>query len=358
VTSWQQVGRGAAALGVAGGVAAVGAALGLAAERSAVGRTLRARDPYAEEPFGTLRGTPFVVVASDGVELHAEVDESRPHRSSDVTVVFCHGYALNLDVWHFQRRDLAGAARLVLWDQRSHGRSGRSEPDRVSIDQLGRDLEHVVDALVPRGPIVLVGHSMGGMTVLALARRRPDWFGERVVGAALLSTSAGGLSEVTLGVPGAAGRTAHKLAPSVVSSLARQPSLVERTRRVGSDLGFVLTKRYSFGPNVPPSLVELTADLNAATPIEVVAHFLPIFDVHDEIAGLGAFGRVETFVLGAQLDLLTPVEHARHLVRHIPTAEYLEIEDSGHMAFLEHHEQVTPRLRGLVERVAPRAATG
>ena len=51
-----------------------------------------------------------------------------------------------------------------------------SEPDNDSIDQLGRDLAAVLDTLAPRGPIVLVGHSMGGMAVLALAAQRPELF--------------------------------------------------------------------------------------------------------------------------------------------------------------------------------------
>ena len=44
---------------------------------------------------------------------------------------------------------------------------------------------------MPEGPIVLVGHSMGGMTIMALADAHPELFGDQVLGVALLSTSAG-----------------------------------------------------------------------------------------------------------------------------------------------------------------------
>jgi pimeloyl-ACP methyl ester carboxylesterase len=353
VTSWARAGRVGGLVGAAAGLAAAGAAVGLAAERFVMDRAKQGPDPYADEPFGALRGTPYVVVASDGVELHAELDEPRGAAGAlDVTAVFCHGYALNLDTWHFQRRDLAGVGRLVFYDQRSHGRSGRAPAASVSLAQLGRDLEHVVEALAPDGPVVLVGHSMGGMTLMALAGQRPHWFGDRVRGVALIATSSGGMDTVTLGVPGAVGRAAHRLAPQIVTSLARQPTLVDRTRRAGSDLGHVLTKHYSFGPDVPPSLVAFTADLNAATPIGVIADFLPLFDVHDEEAALAAFHRVETLVVGAARDELTPVEHSRTIVRAVPDAEYLELDDAGHMVLLERHEQVTERVRGLLERVA------
>ena len=111
-----------------------------------------------DEPLGTLRGHELIVLASDGVPLHVEIDGPD---TAPVTIIFCHGYTLNQDCWHFQRRDLADY-RLVFWDQRDHGRSGRAEPDGATIDQLGADLKAVIDATVP-GPatVVLVGHSMG-----------------------------------------------------------------------------------------------------------------------------------------------------------------------------------------------------
>ena len=160
-------GRAAGTVGAALGVAAVGAAVGFAAERYVVGRSLRRDDPYADERLGSLRGVPRTVETADGVLLHVEVDGDT--NTSPLTVVFTHGYALNQDSWHFQRRDLAGRARLVFWDQRSHGRSGRAPDGSVTFERLARDLGEVIDQTVPDGPLVLVGHSMGGMTVLALA---------------------------------------------------------------------------------------------------------------------------------------------------------------------------------------------
>ena len=65
--------------------------------------------------------------------------------------------------------------------------------------QLGRDLETVLAVMVPRGPVVLVGHSMGGMTVLSHARQFPQHYRTRVVGAALISSAAEGVSRSPLG---------------------------------------------------------------------------------------------------------------------------------------------------------------
>ena len=88
-----------------------------------------------------------------------------------------------------------GRARLILWDQRGHGRSGWTKLTSATIDRTGRDLGQVLDATVPNGPVVLAGHSMGGMSILALARQRPELFGDRVVGVLMMATSAGGLVE-------------------------------------------------------------------------------------------------------------------------------------------------------------------
>jgi pimeloyl-ACP methyl ester carboxylesterase len=349
-------GRAAGVTGALLGLAAAGAAVGLAAERYVVGRSLRGRDPFADEPFGSLRGDPLVVTAGDGVELYAEVDE--PSADGALTVLFSHGYALNLDVWHFQRRDLRGTARLVFWDQRSHGRSGRAPEGSVSFQRLADDLGAVLDAAAPTGPVLLAGHSMGAMTVMDLLARRSELLDDRVVGVAFVATSAGGLREVTLGVPGPAGRLAGRLAPGVVSGLARQPDLVERGRRAGSDLGFVLTKRYSFADDAPASLVEFTAQLNAGTPIGVIAEFLPVFATHEQREGLGLLRDVDTLVVGAGRDLLTPVAHSREIARRLPHARYVEVPDSGHMVLLERHEVVTAHLRAQVDRIRATTVAG
>ena len=81
---------------------------------------------------------------------------------------------------------------MVFYDQRGHGQSGAAPPSTYTVAQLGRDLETVLAVMAPRGPVVLVGHSMGGMTVLSHARQFPQRYGTRIVGAALISSAAEG----------------------------------------------------------------------------------------------------------------------------------------------------------------------
>lgn len=344
---------------VAAGALAAGAALGAVVERSLL-RATGALDPGdMPDDFGSIHGEERTVVAGDGTELHVEVDDlPMGHQPGDVTVVFAHGYALNLDSWHFQRKALRGRARLVLYDQRSHGRSGRADFDTHHVDQLGSDLASVIAAVAPEGPLMLVGHSMGGMTIMALAAQHPEVFEDRVYGVALIATTAGGLSSGMLGLPPGVGAVFHRVAPAVAAALARRKGLVERTRWSSSDLGLLLTRLYSFGSSSTAAANRFVASMVSATPVDVVAEFLPALQEHDKRDVLHVFENVELLVIVGDTDRLTPREQSDEIVRRLPGAEYVVVSDSGHMLTLEKHEEVDAHLVSLLERVQRDAALG
>lgn len=388
-------------LGVGLTAAAVGAAVGLAAERAAFGRPLlpgrrRGEDEDEDPGFGTLRGAVRVVVADDGTPLHVEVDEldlegapaegraddgsppassrteghgsvrsSRGGRHSRTgrharsnrtgqqppapTIVFCHGYALTMDSWHYQRAAFRGRYRMVFWDQRGHGRSGPGPDGSATIDQIGSDLGAVIDAVAQEGPLVLVGHSMGGMTVMSLAAHRPELVAERVIGVALVATSAGGLGETDYGLA-RFGRMVNKLAPTAFKLMARTPRMIERTRRIGSDLETFMVKRYSYASDVPEALVRFTAQMIASTRVEVISDFMPTFGRHDKREALAVLDGREVLVLVGDADLLIPSAHSLDIVAGLAGAEHVVVPQAGHLVMLEHPSVVTPHLLDLVER--------
>jgi pimeloyl-ACP methyl ester carboxylesterase len=343
--------RSAGLVGAVAGAVAVGAAAGLAAERYAVGRTRLRPDPEALEAFGRLPADrTLTVTADDGVALH--VEEVGPADAA-LTVVFCHGYTQELAVWHYQRQALAQdlPGKLVFWDHRSHGRSGRSAPERATIDQLGHDLRAVLDATAPRGRVVLVGHSMGGMTIMALADSHPELFGERVVGVALLSTSTGKLTQAAFGLPAVVTPVGTRVLPWLTRGIRKQPKVFERGRRLGTDLAFLATRRYAFGAkDVSPALVEFVERMTAATPVDVIAEFYDTFVDHDKLAALGVLGDVETLVLVGSKDLVTPPDHSSVMAEAVPDAQLVVVEGAGHMVQLERAPLVTLHLRALVRR--------
>ncbi|ADB35043.1 alpha/beta hydrolase fold protein [Kribbella flavida DSM 17836] len=360
-----KAGRTAGLIGAAVGVLAAGAAAGVAVERQVIGRRSSQRAQLEAEPFGSLRGTPHVFTADDGVELYVEVDalkrsrRQEPQRRKlrnqdampeDLTLIFAHGYGLNMDCWHFERRDLAGIGTMVFYDQRSHGRSGRSPKENVSIDQLGRDLYGILQKFAPSGPVVLIGHSMGGMSIMALAEQHPELFGDRVIGVGLCSTSAGGLDRVPIALPGRIGMMVRTLATPTVAALARIPDVVERSRKAGTDISYLLTRKYSFGSEVPPAFTEFVNEMIAATPISVIAEFYPIFSLHDKTGALEPLQKVECVVIGGDNDHLTPFAHSEQIVRHVPGAELVEVKNCGHLGLIEHHREFTAALLGMIER--------
>jgi pimeloyl-ACP methyl ester carboxylesterase len=335
---------------LAAGVVAAGAALGAVTERALISRTARPNRP-SDEALGTLRGDIHELELGDGTVLHVEIDECDPSISPPVTVIFCHGYSLNLDSWHYQRDALRGKARLVLYDQRSHGRSSRAEFDTHHVDQLGVDLHAVIERFAPDGPLMLVGHSMGGMTIMALADQYPDLFAERIYGIALLSTTAGGLTNVSLGLPDFVGRAVQQIAPIAAASLARRKDAVERGRRGTSDLALILTRLYSFGSLASEQAGEFVAQMIAGTPIDVLAEFLPALHDHDKRSVLPQFQNAEVLVIVGSADRLTPVAHSQDIVRYVPGADFVVIENGGHMVNIEFHEQVDELLIELLHRV-------
>ena len=66
------------------------------------------------------------VTADDGTVLHVEVERCTAGTTRPLTVVLCHGYALNAGLVALPAAGAAGSPRLVLYDQRSHGRSQRA----------------------------------------------------------------------------------------------------------------------------------------------------------------------------------------------------------------------------------------
>ena len=290
------------------------------------------------------------VVTDDGVRLHVEVDGDE---NSPLTVVFAHGFTARLVEWDLQRAALRDRARLVLWDQRGHGRSGWTRLTKATIDRTGRDLGEVLDATAPTGPVILAGHSMGGMSVMALARQRPELFGDRVKGVFLLATSAGGLVET--GVLGLFVKLVRKL--RLLSLYLRLLQLVapvlERFRRRGTRLGRRVTRRLLFGrDDADLANVRLVQNLLEETPYPVAMAFYATFLDHDETESLEVLRRVPVTVVAATHDRLTPAAHGRRIAEAIgENAELVVVPGAGHSVNLTRTDVVDRALLDLVDRV-------
>ncbi|WP_219418437.1 alpha/beta fold hydrolase [Pseudonocardia nigra] len=346
----------------AAGAAVTGVAVGVAARkrsRIAADRRRLATEltEGASGPGELPVGESSSVTADDGMRLSCEEIEA-PGGDAALTVVLVHGFALDRRTWHFQRRSIAEltdpAVRLVLFDLRSHGRSERAPEESCTIEQLGHDLDAVIRALAPEGPLVLVGHSMGGMTVMALAEQHPELFEERVVGVALVATSAGevasaGLSGTLL--------SRHNPLTRGVGVLARlQPKLVETLRRAAGDVIWALTRSYAYGDrNVSPWLVDLVDKMISANAVDALTDFADTVNSHDRLAALPALAGCEVLVAAGDADRVIPVSHSDVIAAELPDATLVRFPGVGHLPMLEQPEKMDEALIELLRRSAARA---
>lgn len=349
--------------GIGVGLAAAGATAAVSVVADRLARSLQtAKALDSVDTYEVEASEEVVVLANDGVPLHVEIDEPvGPHPetangAAAPTVLFSHGYTLSLRSWVFQRRALKEAGyRIVLWDQRGHGRSGAGSKESYEIDQLGLDLYAVISAVAPRGPLILVGHSMGGMTQMSLAAHHPMLIRDRVIGVAFVATSPGGISAVHWGLGKLLGKAVHRLGPFAVGQLAGRQRLVSSVLKAGREVEEYFVNLYSFASPVPLSVVRLTADMIFKTRMEVISDFFETFDKHDKREALEQYIGVETLVLNGVQDMLTPPAHSDEIVRLIPGAEHVLVNDAGHLVMLEHGDVVSEQLRLLIRR-AERAA--
>jgi len=338
--------------GLLAGVAGISTVAGLSATK-ALRRRRMINDVYEGEDFKLLdadRGC--VVTTPDGTSL--VVREVGPV-TAPLTIVFAHGFCVRMGSFHFQRTALAAPrgdqvrgdqVRMVFYDQRGHGQSASAATETYTVPQLGLDLETVLAVMVPVGPIVLVGHSMGGMTVLSHARQFPQRYPRRVVGAALISSAAEGLSRSPLG------ETLQNPALEAVRFAARYaPRVVHRTRGAIRSLIRPIIRDASFGgADVSPSLVEFSQAMIHGTDIATLVEFLHALEVHDETAALPVLAQIPTLIACGGRDLLTPAKYSEEMAAVLPDSELVIVPGAGHLVQLEVPDVINDALLRLVER--------
>lgn len=349
--------------GLVGGalaLAAGGVAAGLELEKRVISKRIGVRAGFDAEPVRPLRSAGPTVRTPDGVRLHTEIDEVGPDGPDPdlgpdpPTLVWVHGYALNLDCWHFQRQHFRGRVRQVFYDQRSHGRSSRAAGSTCRVPQLAEDLRQVLAELTDDAPVVLVGHSMGGMTIMHLAVEYPELFGPQVTAVALFSTSAGEMAAVSP-IRAVPGRAFARVAPPLLAGLNRIPELVERGRRASTDLSYVVTRRLAFGSDVPVRYVEFVSEMLGDIPLEVIADFYPTFAELDEYRAFEVLRRVPCAVVGGRDDAFTPIEHTEKIIKLLPQAVAVRVPQCGHLGLIEHHEVFSRAVDSLYVAVADQA---
>jgi pimeloyl-ACP methyl ester carboxylesterase len=349
--------------GVTGGVA-VGAAIAWGVPRYLAQRTKAASaDPYAHEPFELPpQRSVFTVESADGVPIHVE---TAGPEDADLTVVFVHGYMQDMATFYFQRKAVAEAERAgvslraVLYDQPGHGKSGPLPRTEYGIEDLAAVLHDVLAAVAPRGPLVLVGHSMGGMTIQVFARLYEADFRERVKGVAFFSSTSAGLDTVATKPMRSLQRLRRTVLPMLQQVAGWTPDLIERSRLLAGDLGWLLTRKAAFGHLDPPaSLVTLVERMNRRTSMQSIVGYARAILDHDETATLPLFTGLPALVVVGDEDLLTPPEHSRRLAAALGGSRFALIAEAAHSPQLEYPGEISQLLLEMIDKVVAEIGKG
>lgn len=334
------------------GVALGGTALGYLAERRSMGDRRLTDDPEWLELRQRPPHVPHTVASGDGTALRAYVHGT----TGPPTIVLAHGYGLSSRFWHYQTRDLPPSFRVVAYDQRGHGSSARAASGDYTPEALGADLDAVICATVPAGErCVVVGHSMGGMSILAYAEARGAALRERVAGAVICNSAASRLiagSAWSTGVA-ALGAIEERIG---LRALARGVGRgsgggVDGGTRAGvrtNDLTFLLTRALSMHADAHPAHVAFVEQLLIDVPTDIKATLATTLGTLDLSAALRSMD-VPTLVITGERDRLTPVAQSEGLVAALPDARLLVVDSVGHHAPLEAHVEVTGAIRSHAE---------
>jgi pimeloyl-ACP methyl ester carboxylesterase len=265
-----------------------------------------------------------------------------------LTVLLAHCWTLNQHGWHYQVRDLqqefGHGIRIITWDHRGHGDSTPVPRSHATIELLARDMADLIDAQAPTGPLVLAGHSIGGMTLMALADARPEIF-QRVKGVAFVSTSSGGLDTVTLGLP-EAGPLVRAQIPRMLALRSR--TLSRRQRRRAPIVERFVMSRFVFGrpQRLADSALAVEGLINS--PGDTVVGFYEDCMKHELTHALKVLDGIPTHVLVGTRDVLTPPSHARRIADNVEGAALTVVPGAGHMLPLERDQLVSGILIRLV----------
>ena len=332
---WIWTGAGAAALAAAG----VGGAM---LQRRHAHRI--DIDPENDALRDPPAGRALAVRSADGTMLHAEVFGPE----DGTTLVLAHGWTETLDFWTYVIRDLtAKGLRVVAYDLRGHGDSDPAADGDYAIDRFGEDLEAVLQGCVPEGRRAAVaGHSLGAMSIAAWAEHHD--VAQRVFAVAMINTGFGDLIAESLLFP------LPTVAQAVNKALAVHGFLGARAPlpRTSTPASHAAIRYIAFGPEATPAQIAFYERMLIATPPNARASIgiaMSELELHHALEHI----TVPTLVIGGENDRLTPPSHARRIADTLRNLDRLIIlPDTGHMAPLERHAEVSRAIAKLVARSA------
>ncbi|MFI7680910.1 alpha/beta fold hydrolase [Actinophytocola sp. NPDC049390] len=252
------------------------------------------------------------------------------------TVLLLHSYAQDRRVWHKILTLLPATVpvQVVAYDHRGHGESSPAEDATATLEQLADDMAEVVERAVPRGPVVVVGHGMGGHVAMVMAARHRLLTEQRVGALMFLSTSVGWVAET---LPRPLGRLVQDLhailGPRLVDEVHRR---IDKATTIG--LRWLL-----LGDDPDPDDARLVAEMVSQHWPDTVAQFRPAPDRDVLDLALEVVAARPIIAMVGEKDRLVPVGHAGRLADTV-RGHPVTVPGAGHMLPLEAAPEILPRI--------------
>jgi pimeloyl-ACP methyl ester carboxylesterase len=235
---------------------------------------------------------------------------------------------------------------VLTWDLPGHGHSTPIARGHLTIDIAVDALARVIDSVPPDEPLLLVGHSLGGILTIGYLLRHSETARRRVRGAVLAATPLVNFAHSAAGRWPGASVQARILGQ--VMQLAVENSVVDRyfAREAGSPGGGASYRliRTGFGDRPDPAHVRFVRDLAASVPPQVRADTFRAMTGFDLRPRLGEIQAPMLLTVGGR-DHLVSADEVLELGPLIPDVRIEEFRRSGHALFLEEHERFTGLVR-------------
>jgi len=266
-------------------------------------------------------------------------------------IIFTHGWAMDSTFWHYAKQDLGDRFRLLLWDLPGLGRSKAPDQEAITLSAFATDLAHLVN--FAGRPAVLVGHSIGGMTIQTLLRDFPQ-LQARLAGVVLLNTTYTNPLKTMVFSSVFEALRRPVLEPMMKLAMALQPlfwAVKWQSYLSGSSH---MANRLGFGKFATRSQLEHTSLLSTRNPPGVLARgnlAMMHWDATDVLTRL----RIPALVIGGDLDIITKLEASRELAAESDLATLQAVAGVNHMGPMERADVYNTAIAEFALQVQPSA---
>ena len=332
--------------GLVVGAISLGVGGGIAVERAIVKRLRGRQDPYKDFPYGLdVFERTSTLLTDDKARLVVYENRSKENSRG---LIFLHGYAIDSGIWFHQANELG--YRCILYDARHHGASIDAPMKPVDMARLAADLGAVIEHSGLE-EVVLVGHSMGGMTLLEFAGSTSGGLKERVKGLVIVNANFADRLDAIY-----ASRVLKAIDRRIrLDGSVNDPVIRGLFRLRGDDLSWLLVRYLGFGSDASPTQVSYVRSLLQRFPTDGLLSVLPALRKHDVKDSMEKID-IPTLVVTGDSDRIASPEASRIIASTIPDSRLEEFENSGHIVPLERPERFNEILQLFLEEAfgAPR----